>query len=550
MDIAAIINLCLTGLFVLLILGLVLSIIIGLKRGVFKATYRLVFMLILIITAVITLEPIVNLVYRIPLDWLGKTIIIENVAKGTNYYVPVTNVHDTVYDFLEGYYVLFNTYGTTHAAAAFALSLTGSIIKVVVFIVEILLITILGPIFAWLLWIIAFKHVVPRLARKLIRIRWLAAIENAVKYCAVTMMFLSPLTSIVNIANQSLKNSDKSENSLVADIQDYLNIYDSSIFAQTFFNWSVNDEGLTIDAQFLDSITTSTYEGGSSSLISEIKTITDIASNFTSTIINSESGSLGIDLTALMSTNVISGVFESLIDSDMLMTLIPIAATLALNSDLLIDYVDLRMVNMSEIEWKSELRNVEDFAIDIIESGVLDQFMDKDNGTFNFNFDDTEALVYQIMDDGAYDLVLEAVDRIDDSPLLKKALPSVVYLLKALDTTGNVSKFLPSTFDEIYDISWGYEAYVALSSVKRMYDVDHRVVHALFKQFLNPSEEEPQVDSLVRVSNDGEEEEEVPEESNHDLDILENYPHQFPSEKHVFNTYLRLDNTLFSYFRT
>ena len=218
-------NIGLLVLFILLAVGLALAALRGFRRGVWKSTHNMVFILALIIIAFVTLDPLCKFVENFDLSqWIhGSFYIRQTLEEGViqTYWVPVTSVKETATEFVKGIYLTYNVSASTANATNFAFALAESAIKIVLFIVDMILIMTLGNLFSFLTWFLVSKHLVPKIARSTIKLRWLGAIETAVTFVVITALFFTPFTSLVNSLNQSYqKNKPSSENQTVMNVTD------------------------------------------------------------------------------------------------------------------------------------------------------------------------------------------------------------------------------------------------------------------------------------------------------------------------------------------
>lgn len=473
-----IVNAGLIVLFILIIVCTLLAAVIGYKRGIWSATYRMIFMLVCIVVGICSLTAIANAVGTIDISSLipYKTIIITNESSGVSYYAPITSIHDTLVSCFRGYYTVYHVTGSYAVATELAEAMASSVIKLASFIIIMVVIVVVGNILATLLWHLCFKRIIPKLARKRIKLPWASMGMNTVTFLVVGFLFLTPFTSMINIVNQNYKGSDKSEsNQIVSYLDGFVESYDNSLFAQTFFNWKVNEStGLTLDSTILEALTQSTFENGSVGIISSIDSIADVGSTVLQYV--------GIDgnnsfTSATISQESIEAIFASLKDSDLVMMVLPIAATMCLNSGLLANTIDTTSLDLTDVEWKQELDVVESMAIDVANSGVIDLFVNED-GKFSVPSDITSILT-ELLSEKNYANVYKLLSRIDDSKLLSRALPAVVnYLAKANPSIG---EYFPATFDELNDIQWGFEMSTLYDCLYRMYSVDNRIITVLTK---------------------------------------------------------------------
>ncbi|MFA6675661.1 MAG: hypothetical protein WCS49_02165, partial [Bacilli bacterium] len=474
---AQIVNIGLIVLFILIILGFLIAGLVGFKRGIWASAYRMLFMLILVAIGLLSLSPIANIIGNINLDPFisYQTIIITNAATGVSYYAPITSFHDTLTSCFRGYFFLYNVSGSYAAATEFAEALVYSVVKLAAFIVIMLLIVTLGSLLCTILWHALFKHLIPKLARKKIKVRWVGLLMNVITYTVVGFLLISPLTSMVNIINQNYSERDD-DNELVGYLNTFVNSYDNSLFAQTFFNWTVDPStGLTLDATILNDLTSTTLENGSIGVISSISELTEIANVLVENIAIGEGNNITVDVPAIVSQAYIEDLFSALKDSHLVMLVLPLATQLCLNSDLLANYIDTSALNMSDIDWDNELDVFETMAIDIANSGLIDSFVD-DQGQFVTPTDATQ-IVGDMLNAQTYTYVYHALSSISDSKILSRAIPAVIEYIISSDPT--MQDYFPVTFEALNDIDWGFELSTVFDCVYQMYAVDTRILPAI-----------------------------------------------------------------------
>ena len=230
-------------------------------------------MLSLLLIAFFTLNALTDFIgsFDISMFWKGSLYIVRNIdGADVTYYVPITSVKDTLTELIKGFYTLYNVSASASSAANFALALTGSVLKIIVFIVDMFLIVTFGNFFSFLTWYLIFQHFIPRIARKLIKLRWVGMIETAVTFLVVTFLFMTPFTSLVNSLNQSYQNNrPKTDNQMVLNIGNFVDAYNDSLFAKILFNWTVDGSGMTLDTRLFDTLTTSVSGEYSIGLVGE-----------------------------------------------------------------------------------------------------------------------------------------------------------------------------------------------------------------------------------------------------------------------------------------
>ena len=470
-------NLALVLLFVLFIGGIVVAAFRGLRRGVWKSTHNMVCMLSLVIIAFVTLDPLCKFVEGFDLSrWVHGSFYIKQVLEEgvvQTYWVPVTSIKETATEFVKGIYLTYNVSASTASATNFAFALAESAIKIVLFIVDMILIMTLGNLFSFLTWFLVAQHLVPKIARSTIKLRWLGAIETAVTFVVITALFFTPFTSLVNSLNQSYQNNKPtSENQTVKNIGNFVDAYNDSLFAKILFNWTVDGSGMTIDTRLFSTFTTGISEDVSISLVGELANLTNLIAIGAAGITSTEEGQINYDPIGLISQEVIDGAFETLTNSSLITSVLPLVADIALNSEMMDGFIPNRLIDVSDADWKNEIGYVQDMVDCLFESGVMDKLIVTEDGKQKFRAldgNDVTSFISEIIYDENFDQVLNIFKAIDDSKVLSRVVPAVAYYFVTNDQSGQVGKYLPLSWEELCEFSWGFECYV-------LFDFFHKVV--------------------------------------------------------------------------
>ena len=480
-------NIGLLVLFILLAVGLALAALRGFRRGVWKSTHNMVFMLGLIFLAFFTLSAFTELVGSLDLSpFIKGTLYISREIDGelVTYYVPITSAKETLVNFIQGFYTLFNVAATAEKAANFALALASSVLKIVLFIVDMILIVTLGNLLSFLMWHLVAKHFVPKIARKLIKIRWLGMIETMVTFVVVTFLFMTPLTSLLNSLNQSYqKNRPNTDNEMVMNIGNFVDAYNQSLFAQILFNWSVDEKGMTLDVRLFDSFTTGVSGDATIGLVGELANITNLIIGAGRGITSSTESEFSYDPTLLISKEYVDMVFDVLIESDLINTIFPIVLEIGMNSDVLEQYIPSRLIDISDVKWAEEVGYVKDMVDCIFDSGVVESLYIDENGQKkmrSFEGNDLVLFIDNVVHSENFDRLLDIFKSIDSSKILSKAVPALVQFLISSDEEGNIKKYLPLSWEELNEFSWGYECYILLDFLHKVITIDDDFVKAIF----------------------------------------------------------------------
>lgn len=456
--IALIVKIAFIVFFVLLILGIIGAAKRGTKKGIYRTTFNLVWTVVIFLIAYLCLDKVVELVGKIGLQLTGYKSVVITRADGVYYVAKVTTIKDTLVDAFKGYYLLYGINGNSQTAALAAYAIVESILKYVVYIVLTILILIIGTLLREIVWAI-FKKCVPHISRKKNKVKVVAGIQNAVKYLAVSFVCAAPFSSLLNTLSIAYSKVDMGDNQseIVKYIDSALVTYNDSIFAQALFNWNVDENGMSFDSQFMHKVTGSTVEELSVSLTETITGIVNIGTSALDAI--DLSNGFAVNYTALLSGETIKSVLDAISNSQIISLIIPVAAEMAMNEELL--KMDTTLFDVSEMSLEEELGHVSSIVDAIINTGALDMFIDS-SGNFapNFNLDQVLDIVFN---PEKREELSEVFNQIKESQLISKLLPAVIY--KFANQSPQLGQYLPTNWDEISDIDWGFELKVVFDNV-------------------------------------------------------------------------------------
>ena len=480
-------NLALVLLFVMFIGGAVMAAFSGMRRGVWKSTYYLVCMLSLVIIAFVTLDPLCKYVEGFDLSpWVHGSLYIKQVlSDGTvqTYWVPVTSIKETAVEFVKGVYLIYNVSASTSSAINFAFALVESALKIVLFLVDIILIVTLGRLFCFLTWVLIFRRFVPRVARSAIKLRWVGAIESVVTFIVLTALFFTPFTSLLNSLNQSYQhNKPKDENATILNIGNFVDAYNDSLFAKILFNWTVDGSGMTIDTRLFSTFTTGISEDVTISLVGELANLTNLIAIGAAGITSSSEGEISYDPIGLISQEVIDGAFGVLANSNLITSVLPLVADIALNSEVMDGIIPNRLIDVSDADWKNEIGYVQDMVDCLFESGVMDKLIVTEDGkqkVRTLDGNDITSFINEIVFDENFDSILDIFKAIDDSKVLSRVVPAVAYYFTLNDQSGQVGKYLPLSWEELCEFSWGFECYVLFDFFHKAVTLDENFLKAI-----------------------------------------------------------------------
>jgi hypothetical protein len=475
------------GFFV--IIGMVVvGFLVGLIRGVWKSGFRLIFVGGLVIVAFLASRSLTDIMADLNVSALasnfGFTIPTLNMTLGeSTIIVNITSIRETVASFMTQ---LFAAMGIDPASGTETANLIMAVVLVtiryVVFIVLGILITTVGEMLASFLYFFPFRLIIPKSWRKKHKLRLVGGLLNAVKVALVGVMMLIPFSSIINTINQAFHNPDNGVATGVDDatynqVMSFIDAYNDSLFAQLLFNWSVDENGKTLDTVLMDYVTGEDVGDYMVTLSGELYTIASIGQTILSTGILTN----GLDTattTALLSEDVIGSVIVNLTGSALIMEALPIAVAVAMNMEAVRAFVDPDLLDLDGISWEQELINIKEIATDVIDSGIVEMF-------FTGEELDPVNILLAMVEDEAYASIRSALHRIDDSEFLSQVLPAVVYKLvtdEAANPPENIglSTFFPTDWADYEDIHFGEEIALVYDVVHQLATIDPDLLPAVF----------------------------------------------------------------------
>ena len=468
-------NISLICLFVFLVLGLLLSGVVGFFKGIYSTSFRLLFILCCTILAISLLPLSIDALSNFDVSNFSELYInLTFQETGQVISIQITSISETLEKVLAVLLSNFGYQGSSYELANLVVQLASMIISYFVIFIDGILIGIFGNLFGVILYQLIFKRFFTKIGRKIVKVRWASVFTEVVNYVVCACLFVFPFTSLVNLANQTWqKYSPTQGDETVQTIGSFLDTYNNSILAQTLFNWTTNSDGLTIDNQILSTILQTTVGDGQTSVIETLNNLGNIGGAVLDglTIENSQ---VQFNFTYLLAEDTLVSLFSTLNSTELFTYLLPICANIAVNSDILANYVDTSLLDMSDIDWNSELENVESMLIDIVNSDVLNYFLDEEGQFIDPSQLDTNEVLISLLKDESYSYVNSALNRIDSSKLLSRAIPAIINAFS--ETNQALVNILPTNWAELNSISWGKELSIIYDSIYTLNKVDENII--------------------------------------------------------------------------
>lgn len=473
------------GVFVVL----ALDFLRGLFRGWRYGTYRLLAFLVLFVAAFASLGAQAGAIGGINIgQWYQGAISFT--YNGNPVSANVTTAFQTINDLIVSFCKAANI-GSPDAINNLANALTVSAMKWICVLLDAIIISTIGAFLVFILWHLAFKHIIPKDKRKASYKsgKLASAFEDLVIGGVILAMFLTPFTSLVNsIAhNFSSDGGESSEGTTSVNNSTYeiakkaVDTYNDSVFSKVFFNsYTLNPDNKSFDEQLMDFFTSEAVKDSANGakislggLMSDVSKIGSIV--LESGVLEKENmNSLGY--IAFMSSQYAPKLLEAMADSDFLTTVMPIGIDFVLSIDAIKNYVATNEgVDTSHENWADALTNLASMVRDIQDADILDVLISKDPDNPN-SITFSSTAVATLFDEAHVAKFNKVLSDLDDNSwkLLNKLLQSALYKMACTsaqkvyddaaagspraDTAVALFDFLP-TVDCTRDGTTGYPAW-------------------------------------------------------------------------------------------
>ncbi len=490
--------------FFAIVFFLVIGFLIGLWRGIWNASFRLIFVGGLVIVAFLFTRNIADALSNVDIKaFLANFGVnnIDNISFPLNdthtIVIEVTSAREMVISFIGQAYEAYGLGAADSAAASeLILALALVFIRYVIFIAEAIIIVFIIDPLSGLLYHLIFKWFIPKPVRKHMKKRLIGGFENMVKVGLVTTMMMIPFTSLLNTINQAVRDSDTVRlegNSQNFDtMMEFLDAYNNSAFAQILFNWSVNEDGKTLDVALMDFATQETVDDATLALSTEMYTVAQIGTTLLSSGII-EDAQTALTTQILTNEDLVSSLFLSLANSALVVKVIPIALAIVTNMEEVKQYVDPDLLDFADVDWREELLNLSAITNQVVASGVVTSILNAG--------DDPNAVpaaaLRSLTAATAHDDVKGALTAIDNSEFLSQVIPAVLYTMVqselANPTPGAIglSTFLPTAWEDYQDFHFGEELGLVYDTFYNLMNVTPTFTDMVIDTLFNQTQQEP-----------------------------------------------------------
>ena len=531
-------NMVLLGVFIAILAILVIAFLRGLGRGWAYGTYRFVFMGLLIVGAFASLKFVGNGLADVDLVGLGVTRLINmsdisieySLGEGNSVLLtaPITSIRETGVSLVSQALQASNIQADPTTLLGLATAAILSFVCIILLIIEALLIWIVGGLLCTLLWHLLFKHFLSTRnedGEKVKKLRFISAIEEVLISAAILAMFISPLTSLVNVVSKTYSKIPKSENHAAMRANDefygilteVVDTYENSLLSKTFFSWYTDPEtGLTFDAALIDFITTVDVDGTGEkkvSLIRELKNVVELAGTALNAGIFTEENLKNFNYATLLTSDVIPTAIRCIGRSELIQTVLPFGIQFALNLPAIAEYMmteeGIDFEHYDPAETFDDLANLWE---SVANSGIISDVVDEE-GNFVSTSDDIANLFKpeycdifdsffnifsnsekKVLDDIIRSaLYIQAVNEYEEEAL--SADPNVITLgvkdllpeLTAEDIQRSERGYVVAIPDSVKEIDFGHELQVIFDSFYHLVTIDPNLIKVVIDSVTKPS---------------------------------------------------------------
>jgi hypothetical protein len=477
------------------VIGLIaLGFIIGMIRGIWKESFRFAFVSLLGFITLFYTKEITDFVLNYDFSSTFQSDFSIVLGQWEAITVPISSPYLMLESFLTQFLTSYNLV-LTPTINEVIITFSTVVARYVIFVLLVIFIALLGEFFAWILYIFPVSLFIPTVFKKKIKLRLIAGAMGATKVAIISALLLTPFTSIINIFNSAFKTFDDEygeqiTNATYNQIMGFLNAYDDSIFSQVLFNWYVSADGQTLDTQVIDFITSETIDGLNYSLTEELTTVANLTATFIGAGITD--GFSNTFLAALATEQVTSNVLLSLTGSTLILKILPIAVALALQTEEAQTFVDPSLLNLETVNWTEELENINDIALSIFDSGILNSIIGEDPLTPN-------EILTSLLSEESYPSIRQALLLVDDSQFISQVLPAVLYKLSTDELEAGLpegsfglSTFLPALWEDYESLAFGSELVVITDAMFRLVTEAEGLLPALLEYFSTDGDPEVQ----------------------------------------------------------
>lgn len=490
-DITRIVDITCTALFASILVILILCFLRGLLRGWKNGTYNLIATSILVMVALLTLTPIANLLGTIDISFIGssQTVTLGDIS----FTFSVTTLQPTIQDFFVQFFKASGYQASPSDIVSYSTALSYSVIKLVLILVDAILIFTLGKLFLFILWHLIFKRFTPKEKRKKKSLRLVSAFEEVVVGALALVMFLSPLTGLVNSMayNADLKKEEADKNEYASLVYGVLESYKNSVFSNVFFSYAKQDGTNSLDTQLLSFLTESKVDEYSTSLVKEVGSAASLASTLVNSGLLSLVGGEELSWRLFFASSTIPSLLTYLADMDLVKVALPVVVTILTNMDQtksILGEDTVSYLSRTDIDWSNELKTLSNIYTKLVDADLFEVLVEEETKTPVFDL----SYIFNMFDEEENRTAFNEALSFADSELSRHLIAGVMYSLCSKETKDSDPKtvqlidFMPKNndgnidYDSFASFNWVNELKIVYDSFYSLVQIDKEEMKEVF----------------------------------------------------------------------
>lgn len=482
-DITRIVDIACTVLFASILVILILCFLRGLLRGWKNGTYNLIATSILVVVALLTLTPIANLLGTIDISFIGSS---QSVSSGDiSFTFSVTTLQPTIQDFFVQFFKASGYQASPSDIVSYSTALSYSVIKLVLILVDAILIFTLGKLFLFILWHLIFKRFTPKEKRKKKSLRLVSAFEEVVVGALALVMFLTPLTGLVNSMayNADLKKDEADKNEYASLVYGVLESYKNSVFSNVFFSYAKQDGTNALDTQLLSFLTESKVDEYSTSLVKEVGSAASLASTLVNSGLLSLVGGEELSWRLFFASSTIPSLLTYLADMDLVKVALPVVVTILTNMDQtksILGEDTVFYLSRTDVDWSNELKTLSNIYTKLVDADLFEVLVEEETKTPVFDL----SYIFSMFDEEENRTAFNEALSFADSELSRHLIAGVMYSLCSKETKDSDPKtiqlidFMPKNndgdidYDSFASFNWVNELKIVYDSFYSLVQID------------------------------------------------------------------------------
>lgn len=411
---------------------IVLFALIGFFKGFWKSFIAAIIQVVLMVISIFAAPALGQSVGSINLTSLG----VASTATVGDITFEVTSIRETICSFLTASGYISPVQGQTIYQAA--LAVTDILLSLVCYVLMCFLSVIISWLLALLIYHTMVKWFIPKRIRTKRKVRWAGAISGGVMGFFAATLAIAPLSSVASFVR---------ENSTVIDTlgtKDYLD--DDLVLTLDSISDSAYSSGWLggMDAAMLDSATAVDFNGEKVSFSDLLSLITGVAAPLVNAL-NDRDYEYLFNYTVLMSpSETIDAIFDTLIDSNLIMGIMPALCEAALSLVQNGTGVDLSGFSFEGISFGDELESLRQAYLDLYSTGLIDSLGPDGDGTLSFDESDRQEVV-------------DALRTLGSMEIVSRNMPDLMVLSARYVQEATGYSILSFDREQYVDIDWGEE---------------------------------------------------------------------------------------------